>query len=370
MTLAAGIDVSERRGLDVVVLDDRRRLAAPARAAVTPGALDALLADFGDDLAIVAIDSPPGPGVRGRARPCEVALRRRGIQIFSTPAEDEGYAHRFHNWVRVGAAAFAAAERAGFSRLAVPTSPRGHALEVFPHASDVLLRGELPPAGTTRRLAAKRAWRAETLRRAGVHDVAALATIDAIDAALAALTGLLALEGRVELVGESPHWIAVPRTDPPGALLRRRSGARPARVVGEHELDDDPTRIDTDALWRFLSSAAYWGRWRSRADLEAQLTASWRVVGLYERATGAMVGFARAISDGVALAYLADVYVDERARGRGLGQALVAEMIENGPGAGFRWMLHTADAHGLYARFGFAPGSDRYLERPAAAERI
>jgi len=37
-------------------------------------------------------------------------------------------------------------------------------------------------------------------------------------------------------------------------------------------------------------------------------------------------------------------------RGRGLGQAIVAMMIEEGPGAGFRWMLHTADAHGLYRR--------------------
>jgi len=51
-------------------------------------------------------------------------------------------------------------------------------------------------------------------------------------------------------------------------------------------------------------------------------------------------------------------------RGAGLGQAMVAMMIEDGPGAGFRWMLHTSDAQSLYRRFGFAPPPDNYMERP------
>ena len=42
-------------------------------------------------------------------------------------------------------------------------------------------------------------------------------------------------------------------------------------------------------------------------------------------------------------------------------------MIEEGPGAGFRWMLHTSDAYGLYRQFGFAPPPDNYMERPADA---
>ena len=77
-----------------------------------------------------------------------------------------------------------------------------------------------------------------------------------------------------------------------------------------------------------------------------------------------MVGFARALSDGGS-AYLADVYVLPAHRGRGLGKAIVALMVEQGPGAGFRWMLHTADAFGLYRQFGFAPPPDNYMERPA-----
>jgi GNAT superfamily N-acetyltransferase len=134
----------------------------------------------------------------------------------------------------------------------------------------------------------------------------------------------------------------------------------------EFELSDDPARLDVDAVWTFLSTEAYWARWRTRADFEAQLASAWRVVGVYERASGRTVGFARAVSDGVALAYLADLYVSAEARGNGLGRLLVREMIDNGPGARFRWLLHTRDAHGLYERFGFAKPDETYLERPAS----
>lgn len=133
---------------------------------------------------------------------------------------------------------------------------------------------------------------------------------------------------------------------------------------GDLEFDDDPGRVDLDALWAFLSTEAYWGRWRTREVVAHQLATAWRVAGAYEKATGRMVGFARAVSDGVALAYLADVYVLAEFRGRSAGLALVRMMVEEGPGAAFRWMLHTADAHGLYQRFGFGPAEVTYLERP------
>jgi GNAT superfamily N-acetyltransferase len=133
----------------------------------------------------------------------------------------------------------------------------------------------------------------------------------------------------------------------------------------DFELDDDPRRIDVDVVWAFMSTQAYWGRWRDRAAVERQLHGSWRVVGAY-RDTGEMVGFARAVSDGVAFGYLADVFVVEEARGHGLGKALVKAMVDDGPGAEFRWMLHTADAHDLYRRFGFREPDDTYLERRPA----
>lgn len=133
---------------------------------------------------------------------------------------------------------------------------------------------------------------------------------------------------------------------------------------GTYEFDDDPGRVDRDAVWEFLSTQAYWGKFRTRADLEAQLASAWRVVGVYETAAGRQVGFARAISDGVAYAYLADVFILPGARGAGLGKELVATMIDRGPGASFRWTLHTADAHGLYRQYGFAAPDETYLERP------
>jgi GNAT superfamily N-acetyltransferase len=135
------------------------------------------------------------------------------------------------------------------------------------------------------------------------------------------------------------------------------------QAIDGYEFDDNPDRINLDAVWDFLSTEAYWHRWRTRADVEKQVAGSWRVVGVYGR-DGAMVGFARALSDGCALAYLSDVYVLAAHRGHGLGRQLLTTMIEDGPGAGFRWMLHTADAHGLYREFGFLEPNESYLERP------
>jgi GNAT superfamily N-acetyltransferase len=133
---------------------------------------------------------------------------------------------------------------------------------------------------------------------------------------------------------------------------------------GSYELDDDPQRVDVDRAWRFLSTDAYWARWRVRQDFANQLASAWRLVGAYKRDSGRMVGFARAVSDGVALAYLADVFVLVEARGQGLGKELVAMMIDRGPGGGFRWMLHTKDGHGLYEQFGFKEPNATYMERP------
>jgi GNAT superfamily N-acetyltransferase len=134
---------------------------------------------------------------------------------------------------------------------------------------------------------------------------------------------------------------------------------------GEYEIDDDPDRLDVDAVWAYLSTDAYWGRWRHRDDVERQIRGSWRIVACYDD-SGRMVGFARAVSDGVALAYLADVYVLDEHRRRGLGEAMVREMVDNGPGRAFRWMLHTADAHGVYRKFGFRTPDQTFMERPGS----
>jgi GNAT superfamily N-acetyltransferase len=133
-----------------------------------------------------------------------------------------------------------------------------------------------------------------------------------------------------------------------------------------YELDDDPSRLDLDAIWAFLSAEAYWGTDRSRETVELQVRAATRTVGLYHE--GRQVGFARIVSDG-RIAYLADVYVLRDHRGRGLGVELVRASVDEGPQRDLRWLLHTKDAHGLYERFGFGPPSHRVLERPPAGER-
>lgn len=132
----------------------------------------------------------------------------------------------------------------------------------------------------------------------------------------------------------------------------------------EFEVDDSLARVDRDAVWDFLTTQAYWGKWRTRELFERQIDQAWRVVGAYRKSDGRQLGFARAFSDGVGSAYLADVFVFEEARGHGVGKALVQVMVEDGPGRDFRWMLHTNDAHGLYRSFGFAEPDATYMERP------
>ena len=136
-------------------------------------------------------------------------------------------------------------------------------------------------------------------------------------------------------------------------------------LPGGFEVDDDPARIDLDAVYDFLSNESYWARGRPRETVERLVRQADRVAGLY--ADGRQIGFARAFTDGVAVAYLADVYVLPEYRGRGLGVGLVREMMEASPFADLKWLLHTRDAHALYRRLGFDEPSERVLERVPAA---
>ena len=129
----------------------------------------------------------------------------------------------------------------------------------------------------------------------------------------------------------------------------------------ELEFDDDPGRIDVDAVYDYLANESYWAKGRPRDVVERLIREAQRVVGVYDGER--QVGFARAFTDGVSLVYLADVYVLPEYRGRGVGVQLVREMVENGPYADLRWILHTRDAHGLYRKLGFREPSERVLER-------
>ena len=133
-------------------------------------------------------------------------------------------------------------------------------------------------------------------------------------------------------------------------------------LPGGYELDDDPGRIDREAVHRYLHGESYWAQGRPRATQDALIDSAARVVGLYHGTT--QVGFSRAISDGHVQSYLADVYVLEEHRGHGLGVELVRFSVDEGPLAGTKWILHTADAHGLYRKLGFVDPGSAMLERP------
>jgi GNAT superfamily N-acetyltransferase len=112
--------------------------------------------------------------------------------------------------------------------------------------------------------------------------------------------------------------------------------------------------VDRDLVHRWLSQDAYWAMGRSRATQDAAIDGS-RNFGVYDSATGAQVAYARVVTDGVTFAWLCDVFVSPDVRGRGVGVALISAIVEEFDEVGLKRMaLSTGDAHGLYARFGFA----------------
>jgi GNAT superfamily N-acetyltransferase len=131
-----------------------------------------------------------------------------------------------------------------------------------------------------------------------------------------------------------------------------------------YELDDDPARIDRDVVHRFISEESYWAFRRPREVMDGLIDRAARNVGLYAP-DGSLAGYSRTVDAPDAfLVYLADVFVLAEHRGHGRGVELVRFTVDEGPYAARRWILHTADAHGLYERFGFGPG-ERLLERTA-----
>jgi predicted nuclease with RNAse H fold len=194
-----GIDVGVGKGLDVVLLDERLvPLHVSSRVHVRD--VGRLIRELRPD--VVAIDSPPRWAPSGRSRLTERELAALNISSFNTPSESHGKGNRFFAWMEVGFEVFAHAAAAGFPAYSAG-SPRGKALEVFPHATAVVLAGCLAPKG-----ARKHTWRTAVLRAQGVrtHE---LGSADRIDAALAALTGLYALDGKRFAPGDPREGVIV-----------------------------------------------------------------------------------------------------------------------------------------------------------------
>jgi predicted RNase H-like nuclease len=216
-----GVDVGVAKGLDLVLMDEslqpsefRRRVRVeelgPALEELRPG--------------VVAIDAPPAWGSGGGSRLTERELRTFGIQSYGTPSDPRKGENAFYAWMKVGFSAFERAGGSGFPRYR--SGPvKGTAIEVFPHASAVVLAGCLPP-----RNGRKRSFREAVLRAQGVA-VDGLRSADQVDAAVAALTGLLALQRRCTHLGDPREGVIVL----PAASLP----ARPYRRCREEQRRDD-----------------------------------------------------------------------------------------------------------------------------------
>ncbi len=129
-----------------------------------------------------------------------------------------------------------------------------------------------------------------------------------------------------------------------------------------YEIDTDRARLDLGVIHDFLSTS-HWARGIPIAVLTRAIRRS-LPFGLYR--DGRQIGFARVVTDSATFAYLADVFVLEAERGRGLGRWLVESILAHPGLQGLRrWLLGTRDAHGLYRKVGFGepPGPFGFLER-------
>ncbi len=146
------------------------------------------------------------------------------------------------------------------------------------------------------------------------------------------------------------------------ALSGPSMGAAYERTRGEHVVSTDPARVDFGFVHRFLAEESYWARGLPEHQQQVAMAHS-LCFGLYRERS--QIGFARVLTDYGRFAYLADVFVAQGARGAGLGKWLVECVLEHPDLAAVpRWVLGTADAHGLYARYGFVVAPDgRYMVR-------
>ena len=141
--------------------------------------------------------------------------------------------------------------------------------------------------------------------------------------------------------------------------------------MSDIELSDDKTRLDVTRIHGWLASS-YWSPGIARELVERAISGS-HCLGAYDGTE--QVGFARMITDHATFAWLADVWIEESARGNGIGRRMVAWFLDHPDFAGLRRIgLVTKDAHGVYAALGFHPlaRADRYMERlqPGMAEML
>jgi predicted GNAT family N-acyltransferase len=134
---------------------------------------------------------------------------------------------------------------------------------------------------------------------------------------------------------------------------------------GDYLISTEPARLDFAVVHAFLTRS-YWSPGISRSLVEEAARHS-LVFGIYVEPDGEparQVGYARVITDYVAIGYLLDIFVLEEQRGRGLAHWLVEVILGHPALQEVRsWLLATRDAHGLYAKFGFERVDELYMRR-------
>lgn len=131
---------------------------------------------------------------------------------------------------------------------------------------------------------------------------------------------------------------------------------------GEFEISTDPARVDIAVVHGFLTRS-YWAQGIPEATVRRSIANS-LCFGLFHGSR--QVGFARVVTDRATFAYLADVFVVEELRGRGLSKWMMEVIVAHPDLQGLRrWLLATRDAHELYRKYGFTALGDpgRFLER-------
>ena len=119
----------------------------------------------------------------------------------------------------------------------------------------------------------------------------------------------------------------------------------------DYIVSTDSSLLDLPRIHEYLTEEAYWSRGIAFETFQKSVENS-LCFGLYHQEM--QIGFARVISDFATFAYLADVFVIEEFRGRGLGKWLIKCVISHPEIQELRrWMLITSDAHGLYQHYGF-----------------
>ena len=132
----------------------------------------------------------------------------------------------------------------------------------------------------------------------------------------------------------------------------------------EFLISDDKTLIQPQRVFEMLHKS-YWAGERSLETIKKSIEHS-LCFGVYQ--AGEQVGFARCVTDYATSFLLVDVIIDERYRGRGLGKKLVPFILSHDLLQGLTGTLATRDAHGLYAKYGFAHVDPNLYMRRAAVK--